>query len=331
MNVTENAGHKYALLLLGDVLIEKDLEFAPDVDLITTTLSELVDRDRTAHWERWLGELAWRDASTRQSMLLTRVPTDRPGVLDADNQKAIRRLEQCWYGLHLAEPRIGRPTGPFRYLSGASADTRRLADVRSTGEFRESVQALCLDTAEYHEHISARPDPWIERWRAADASLSSAGGLSELPILLGLGLQSFAEGREARFLEFRIPAFVRAAESVVALPSGSGKKQYASRVRAIANHLLDGHSFLRWRGDRVGLRLQELFDIRSKCVHGMAPFDEMMTASDAGRLHAARYEYAAELVARELLLWAIRHPRRDELFRDRGALEQAWAQQTPPS
>jgi hypothetical protein len=63
----------------------------------------------------------------------------------------------------------------------------------------------------------------------------------------------------------------------------------------------------------------------------MAPFEEMMTASDAGRLRAAQYEYAAELVARELLLWAIRHPQRDELFRDRGALEQAWAQQTPPS
>lgn len=70
--------------------------------------------------------------------------------------------------------------------------------------------------------------------------------------------------------------------------------------------------------------------LRSDCVHGKAHFHELRAQGNAGKLRAAKLEYVAEKVATELVLWALAHPRRNEIFSNRKALESEWSAACPP-
>jgi hypothetical protein len=70
--------------------------------------------------------------------------------------------------------------------------------------------------------------------------------------------------------------------------------------------------------------LLKLYELRSMCVHGKLPFHDMQTRGDAGEEEAAQLSYVAEVLAREVLLFALRRPDWS-VFQSRDDLERAWA------
>lgn len=83
-----------------------------------------------AHWRKWVGTIR-TDAIHEASLVLVAVgPSERPEVLDAENQRLTRRVDALFSGLLAA----ARPSfeGAGTRISGAHADGR--IDVRSLGE-----------------------------------------------------------------------------------------------------------------------------------------------------------------------------------------------------
>ena len=147
-----------------------------------------------------------------------------------------------------------------------------------------------------------------------------------LPDLLGYALLSHGRAKCEALLEFSIPAFVRAAEGVIALRKGMGAKDFKDRALPLAPDLKTDA----YVGADADSLLGDLYQLRSDCVHGKIPFLELRTQGSAGEDRAAKLQYVAEFVARSALLKALRFPHK-ELFATRDALESAWATGAFPS
>ena len=83
-------------------------------------------------------------------------------------------------------------------------------------------------------------------------------------------------------------------------------------------------------GVDLGDRLRALYQHRNDCVHGKLPFESLHQSGDAGSDKAARFEFLAELVARQAVLYAIKNPAKYIEFADRARLEDAWDQKRLP-
>ena len=93
-----------------------------------------------------------------------------------------------------------------------------------------------------------------------------------MPEPIVYGLLAFQHALEQDFIEFRIPAMVRAAETILALPKkNGGAAEFAKRSQLLIAHL-DQDRFL---GGRLGGLLVQLYYLRSECVHGKVPFEIM--------------------------------------------------------
>jgi hypothetical protein len=115
---------------------------------------------------------------------------------------------------------------------------------------------------------------------------------------------------------------------VVALPrGGGGANEFRDRVLRLIPDL-PMHWFA--GGVDLGDRLRALYQHRNDCVHGKLPFESLHQSGDAGSDKAARFEFLAELVARQAVLYAIKNPAKYIEFADRARLEDAWDQKRLP-
>jgi hypothetical protein len=167
-------------------------------------------------------------------------------------------------------------------------------------------------------------DSWFRRWVEIDDLLCRR---LPLPQILWYALQSYAGARSRRFLEFSTPGFVRSAEGVIAIPQGPRMKAtFCERALRLVPRLRTDE----YVGVDVESLLPELYQLRSDCVHGKLPFQKMQGQGDQGQDRAAQLTYVADVLAREALLVALRHPD-GSIFAGREELERAWASGAFPS
>jgi hypothetical protein len=165
-------------------------------------------------------------------------------------------------------------------------------------------------------------DTWFEPWIEIDRLLS--GG--SLPDILGFALRSYGKAKCEPVLDFSIPAFVRAAEGVMALPRHMGNGPGFKDRALVLVPGLNADPYV--AGDAEKLLL-ELYELRNECVHGKIPFRDLRSKGVAGEERAAQVEYVAETVSREALLVALRFPDQS-VFATRDGLEKAWQAKTFP-
>jgi hypothetical protein len=142
----------------------------------------------------------------------------------------------------------------------------------------------------------------------------------QVPQVLAFALMVHRSAWTRRLLEFSIPEFVRAAEGVIALAKGEGAKVFENRARRLVPSLAQDD----YVGRDLDRLLPDLYQLRSDCVHGKLPFEDLKAQGPEGWETACQLAYLAEVLAREALLVALRRPDRT-VFETRDALAGAWA------
>lgn len=317
-------GFKYALMTFDSPgwISERSLELEPGLWTVPGRVPEMFEEEQVQHWREWIGSLNWDALGECDRVAVICAPSDNAEVNDHETLALLGRLARIRRAMLLVGPN-GLVWGDCWQLSGQAHGPTHLtglSSVVSMGPGRRIVRPFYTAPAQA-TYWATRPkgrgdDSWLERWRDA-ASLLSA----EVPRLLFFGLLAFEHAFDDMEIEFKIPNCVRAIESVVALGHGQGRVVFADRVLQLAPALV-GDAYV--GGADLRELLVELYELRIDCVHGMVPF--------AGRNQedAARLDYLAEFAAREVLLRALRHPQRKDLFGDRDVLELAWRENRFP-
>lgn len=317
------SGQKYALLILPIEVSRNDgrRQFDSATETFIARLPELVDPAELRHWKEWWGSVQWAEVEKSHRMVLTCGESSRPDVLDAENVALTDRLYSVWQALPLASPLHGS-WGISWMLTGEATADRKLKSIREVSRLNELVRPFYKTRKSFWSKLPRGiPDPWLDRWIEIEGLLRNYAAASALPDILAIGLKAFASGLGRDDLEFRIPDLVRAAECILAIPKGPGAKVFAARAMQVAPALVNN-----WfaSGPDLDTKLIELYQHRNDCVHGKVPFRSLLARGEAGADDAARLEYLAEAIAREVLVHALRSPGKHTEFHDRDRLEDAW-------
>ncbi len=318
------SGQKYSLLLLP---LEEtaDVELADGNRLFDAETSHLFEAAAVKSMTEMFGTWRWKCELEGRHLFLLRVwAATRPETfLDPEEEPPQHRLDRAWRAFALSAFQQ-QPSGRAWILTGpvATAEPLRLGCPRSWQEYPTWQRPWYCQKQGYWElRPPPTPRPWMEQWRQFDEALATAFDerLPYLP-LVWMPVMSFLVARAQPEIEFRLASFVRATETVLAIPPRQGKRRFAERALKVAPEL-EGDRYLAGWGS-VERRLEELYEQRSACVHGKIPFEELHDKGDEGMTEAARYEYLAEFTARAAIALALK-PENRAHFAGRDAIEAA--------
>jgi hypothetical protein len=328
------SGFKYGMLVLPSREgIAACVRMNDTTELVPAKLDTVMDLTQAKHWGEWIGSIEWKQLVGADALVITRIPSDTPELMDGETQQLQARAVTSWFSSLLADPHPFT-RGKAWILSGPCAGLTpggRLLDVRSLAR-EELVSPFFSELNEYWDSLGndvmLRSDEsnaaWARRFVEIDAVLQQRLD-TKLPAILHVALRSFRSAVARREMEFRIPELVRAAEGVIALPKGAGRELFRDRAQQLAPDLKTDP----FVGGELGTLLLELYDLRSACVHGKVPFLNLQKLGDAGALRAAKLSFVSEKLARAALLVALRSNRVD-VFATREGLERAWKEKTFP-
>src|SRR5258708_14707678 len=97
-------GFKYGLLVLPSREgLSAPLRMDDSTELVPTTLDALIDKKQTKHWREWVGSIEWKQLTEADALVITRIPSDTPEVMDGGSQKLQGRAVTSWFAYLLAE------------------------------------------------------------------------------------------------------------------------------------------------------------------------------------------------------------------------------------
>lgn len=286
----------------------------------------LVPESEHERWRAWIGSVAWDKIDRAERIVIARVASPRPGVaLDADDLRLLEQMRTAWAAFlltgasHSSDPwvisgeaagdRIGSPP-----LTLASAQPQ---DGKVHPFYMQRPGYIEVAYRKQWEATHGKPDEsWFWLWVEVDELLTRR---TLRPAILGYALLSYYSALRRSLLEFSIPEFVRAVEGVIALPFGRGRYEFRDRALQIVPSLRSD----KYVRENIEALLVRLYELRNDCVHGKLPFRDMEARGEEGQDEAAQLSYAAEVLARETLLLALRHPDWS-VFESREVLEGAW-------
>lgn len=323
---------KYSILLFpSGIYFPKNIHeysFDEQTALKYATLEQILSAEQLKHWKEWLGEVEWERMKRFNVQVRSWVPTSTPGVLDKDNQTLFQKSSAWWDALTLTLPLIisGKPI----VASGDGVwDGQAIAfsDVRQISRLRRWVYSDFMEANGYNKWLQSIDERQaFEKWGEIGKFL--IGGYSQAPNfhLFSLAVQSFSYGLEAHWVDFRVPNFIRAVESVISVSSNHSAKDFARKVSVFVPQ-----SYLDLLGaTRASLisRLEEMYQIRSDCVHGR-PF--AYTRQKRARLEGEELKnriaedgFLAEICARAVLQAVVFHPAFHDVLGDRAKLDKVW-------
>lgn len=316
---------KYGLLLTRERL---DLRQRRDVGvravLETSSLDELAVEE-LEQWKGWIGSLLWEEFDGERLVFLCHASSTRPEVTDGENEQLMARCRWAWYAYQLSRP--NNPTyGSCFILSGQAAVSGALVkplDVCSWQTTHSLRRPAYIKNDNYALHYDVE---WPTRLASVFSLIEHAlDERSELPRVCDLALTTYSEGLRGGFVDFRVPAFVRAAETVLAVPRHGGARRFAERG---ARFIRDAGMDPMLVGRDIEADLRNVYRLRNDCVHGKVPFRELEERDQLSDVHL--FEYLAELLANRATQWALRNERFLRGLPNREALEAAWASGVSP-
>jgi hypothetical protein len=299
-------------------------------------LLSLVPESEHERWRLWVGSVAWDKLGNASRVVLTRAASTAATVsLSDDDDRLRKQVRTSWAAFLLTG--AAHSTDPAWVVSGLAGGSAPGAPLRTFGTAQEQERLvrpfyrgrqrhLELEAAamgrRWAEHRGMRDDSWFHLWLDVDDLLSRR---VPRPAILSYALVSYSSAVTRQLLEFSTPEFVRAAEGILALPVGKGRSLFRDRALRLVP-TLRADSYV---GSGIEGLLVKLYELRSMCVHGKLPFHDMQARGDAGEEEAAQLGYVAEVLARGVLLFALRRPDWS-VFRSRDDLERAWASDAFP-
>lgn len=295
-------------------------------------LLALVPKDEQGHWRNWLGSVTWEGVERAGRVVVTRTSSSAPDVIDAENLRLDHQMGTAWVAFLLSGGAAGSSEHAWILSGQAGGDTpgAPLLTIRRVGPQDTIVEPFYWRRGRYldlrvaamsrrwDEHHTRDDESWFRPWIEIDELLSRRPAR---PAILGLSMLSYSSAWTRSMLEFSTPDYVRAAEGVIALPRGAGRKLFAERALRLVPRLC----WDEYVATNIEGLLVELYELRIDCVHGMIPFEKLQALGAEGEERAGQLSYVAEVLARESLLLALRQPDWS-VFENREALEAAWAE-----
>lgn len=245
------------------------------------------------------------------------------------NDRLTSRAHLAIYAYLINRPPINSG-GTMWLFSGLLDTNRRLSSVQTCQQLNELFLPYFVERAPFRHRLQEfHTNAWVQRWCADFASLLEEANRGSWLICppFEMSMLSLWDASINCRVDFRIPALVRAIEALIALPPGPGKPLFAERAALFAQDVA-AHPYFLASGMTLNLLLRNLFQLRSDAVHGKWPLRDMQ---DAGRAdEVALFDYAAEMIARAIIRWALRNRATFATYRTRAALEAAWADNTIP-
>jgi hypothetical protein len=304
MNIADPAtwiedGEKYALVGLS-VKVEGHIP----TGTIASNLSVLADTrfNIPSHWREWLGSIRAGEVEDCNLLLLSKLASLTPGILDAENQKLQQRVSNFYVGLLLAS--TFAPAHKPVMLSGSRRDGE--IDIRQQHDFDSPIPCIF------------RPYPPVI---ANDIQLAArlAGQIEALGTALLNGghwrlfrtLSIYRDARTTSDILDRLHQYARCIDGLILPDAGKTKQQFKSRTELFI-------------GPRLHDMMGEMYDVRSAVEHlhenrYLEGFDRET------RLDLLKKEAIAEHIARLTLTRIIDDSNLWPHFANTSALATFWA------
>lgn len=298
-------------------------------ETVGANILSLIPESEHSRWREWLGSVPWERLKRAGRVVVAREAATELSIHNEVDLRLRARVDRSWSAFLLSGAATESDSAAW-FLHGEAAGDRSgspLRSLKTVGQIDRLIRPpyrgreryvgiLAKNLMQYWSEHGSRDQSWFPRWLDACALLNQPN----LPLIVGYALLAHGSAWTRRYLEFSIPEFVRVAEGVIALPRNQGGKTFVERALRLAPGLQQDE----YVGMATESLLPELYQLRSDCVHGKLPFAEMQALGDKGEEHAAQLSYVAEVLARESVLTALRHPDWS-VFATRDNLEQAWA------
>jgi len=255
------------------------------------------------HWREWLGSLRIDLLRDADFVLCATVNSDRPDILDAENEALTRRVNHLFYGMLLQ----GVPAYRKKGFSLGGAAYRNTVDVRQFSELRDpepslGMPAFCVSAAVLTQAaVLARE---LERIDHANGEWTR----------FRRGLQALFDGTRALSGGNRLHQFVRALEGLVKPEISRTKRQFVHRVQTFTRP-----------GQDTQLALEQIFDIRSHVEHLHSPLDALAGSNEERIELANRRTRQADTLARFAFARILGSGPLLEVFRTDRSIDDFWA------
>src|SRR5205085_3768990 len=98
-------GFKYGLLILPSREgLAARVRMNDTTELVPAKLDTVMDMTGVKHWSEWIGSIEWKQLVGADALVITRIPSETPEVMDGETQKLQARAVTSWFAYLLAEP-----------------------------------------------------------------------------------------------------------------------------------------------------------------------------------------------------------------------------------
>jgi hypothetical protein len=273
---------KYALVGL-EVKLEEEFPFQPVGPGLWAWTDQTLDVP--AHWREWLGSIRAKQIENCNLVLLSKMPSQTPEILDAENQSLQRRAWGFYQGLLLSS--TSTPSHAPILLTGSCYDgeigvrQESSIDIPSLNMFRHYPPVLPAEIVRAASIAGS-----IERLIAAPP----AGGAWRIFRALSIYIAARAQGE----LLDRLHQYCRCIDGLILSEPGSGLRQFKSRTELFI-------------GPRHHDLMGKLYAIRSDVEH-LHEHKYLETFDRETRLDLLQKEAIAEYIARNCLAHIIESP-----------------------
>ena len=211
-------GEKYALVGLS-IKVEGPIragKVSPHLWVLADTKFDI-----PPHWRDWLGTIRAKEVEDCNLLLISKLPSSKPGVLDEENQLLQQRVSNFYVGLLLA--RTFAPAHKPVMLSGSRWDGE--VDIRQQHDFDSPVPCIF------------RPYPPVE-----DGDIQLAAQLADQIETLGTArlkgghwrlfrtLAIYRDTRTVPDILDRLHQYARCIDGLILPDAGKTKQQFKSRT-----------------------------------------------------------------------------------------------------
>lgn len=293
-------GEKYAVIVIPHALIDEKLPIYGDLDG-ELWFSRQPPFEFSKNWTEWIGTVRANRFKKASLFLISKGPSRKPDILDAENEYHRRKVGGLYWSLILSGF-IYCYESPFSIIGGVGAGTFEI--VRSVGEFPQPHVISWI----VQKGINLRR---LQRATKYAATIPDFEGSNRFD-RFGRIMRAFYYGIISHHPPDSLHQFVRCVEGFIYPEAGSSTKQFKSRTE-----LFLGPKF----HDVAG----ELYEIRSAIEHLHDPFSAVKAKEERERrVILLVRSVQAEVLARYCIQRLLDEPTLRTYFETDTAIKEFW-------
>ena len=254
------------------------------------------------HWREWIGKIKAEKVDRCNLFFLAAIASERPEVLDGENQMLQRRLSRLLYGLLLQ----GIPD----HIDGFVLTGAQLSDgshIRQYGEMRDYYNSKPKNRVTVNESLCRQAKVFEERYACIEDSSDYAR--------VKRGMRALLRAISEPNIQERIHEYVRALEAVAKPEVGKSTTQFTHRCLTFALASIATRAVLK-----------ECYNIRSAVEH-MNFVDDVFSGCSSSEipLRIEQRVRQIEKLATSVYLRLTTSPKHSKIFETDTAIDNFWS------